>query len=155
MDRKHGDALFADRQKVGSVPNGQHMRRGYMMVCPVNEITKTDPAGPSVERSDRHHSIASKTHGLRDGTKRSRREWEHRKVANAKPGQIVHHIDGNPLNNDRENLHVFNSPADHALAHRSLEMIAFGLIARGLVQFDPESGRYLPTESLDLSTSCS
>ena len=57
-------------------------------------------------------------------------------------GFHVHHIDGNRLNNAAENLHVFNSPSDHGAAHRSLELIAFELLQRGLVVFDRERGRY-------------
>ena len=46
------------------------------------------------------------------------------------------------MNNAAENLHVFNSPSDHGAAHRSLELIAFELLQRGLVVFDRERGRY-------------
>ncbi|HCI73681.1 MAG TPA: HNH endonuclease [Lachnospiraceae bacterium] len=48
---------------------------------------------------------------------------EHRIVAEQilgrklKPGEIVHHIDGNKRNNSRENIRVFASQSEHAKLH--------------------------------------
>lgn len=48
---------------------------------------------------------------------------EHRVVAeekigrSLKKGEVVHHIDGNRLNNNPENLMVFSSQAEHAAQH--------------------------------------
>lgn len=39
---------------------------------------------------------------------------------NAKPGQIVHHIDGNPLNNEPSNLLLLDSYDEHAVRHSRL-----------------------------------
>ena len=137
MDRKHGDPLYADKRKTEGLPNGTHLRRNYEMVCPVAEFPIAVPAtSASVEKSDRSHANALKALGLRDGSKRSRREWKHRKVVNAKIGEIVHHIDGDYRNNERSNLHIFYSAKDHADAHRSLEKLAFSLLMVGLVEFD-------------------
>ena len=36
------------------------------------------------------------------------------------PGEIVHHIDGNKLNNSRENLMVMPSQSEHAKLHAEL-----------------------------------
>lgn len=143
MNRKHGDALYSDKRKVDGLPNGIHRRRGYLMVCPVAEITKAQPdTSPSLTKKDRLHERANSTnHGLRDGSLRSRRQWKHRKVAGAKKGEVVHHIDLNPTNNDPDNLHV-TSPAGHAAAHRSLERIAAQLVHLGLVCFDRSAGLY-------------
>lgn len=50
--------------------------------------------------------------------------YEHRLVAEKKigrrlrPGELVHHIDGNKENNDPENLDVMKSRADHRREHR-------------------------------------
>lgn len=146
MWRKHGDPLFSDAKKVQGLPPGTHMRRGYRMIGPVSEHRVANPADATVEKSDAHAKSLTKAHGFRDGTKRNRRDWEHRKVAGAKSGQIVHHIDGDPLNNRRENLHVFDNPKDHGLAHRSLEMIAYQMLRDGLVRFDRSSGLYVTGE---------
>ncbi len=150
MWHRHGDPLFADKKKVASLPHGEHMRRGYKMVCPVADMPKAVIAGPSTEKA--HRISAPKPMGLRDGTKRSRRQWEHRKVAGAGRGQIVHHIDGNPLNNEAANLHVFEDAKDHAIAHRSLEKLAFQLYRDGVVLFDPQAGVYRLAESFPRPT---
>jgi hypothetical protein len=148
MWHRHGDPLYVDAKKVDGLPSGEHKRRGYRMVTPVTDITKASPVvNPSTEKSDRSHSSLVRSHGLRDGSKRNRREWEHRKVSGARPGEIVHHIDLNPSNNDRLNLHVFQSPAEHAASHRSLERAAAQLLRSGAVEFDRETGLYRLAES--------
>jgi hypothetical protein len=43
-------------------------------------------------------------------------EREHRVVARPKPRQVVHHLDGDPTNNDAFNLIVM-SQAEHARMH--------------------------------------
>lgn len=43
-----------------------------------------------------------------------------RKIVNAQPGQIVHHIDGNPFNNDPANLLLLSSYNEHAELHSRL-----------------------------------
>jgi hypothetical protein len=51
--------------------------------------------------------------------------YEHRLVASEKlgrdllPGEVVHHIDGNKLNNDPVNLEVLAGHAEHRVEHRS------------------------------------
>lgn len=42
---------------------------------------------------------------------------EHRVIAGAEPGTVVHHRDGNPLNNDPANLEVLPSNAAHHAVH--------------------------------------
>ena len=132
---------------------GEHMRRGYKMVTPSATALKAVSASlATVEKTHKAHAANFEAKGLRDGSSRSRRQWEHRKIAEAQPGQIVHHIDGDPLNNAKENLHVFNSPSEHARAHRSLEKAAYGFLRSGLLVFDAESGCYLPVQSSRQST---
>lgn len=41
-----------------------------------------------------------------------------------KPGEIVHHIDGNSVNNIPENLHLFTNSSAHFRWHRRLNEIA-------------------------------
>ena len=143
MWHRHGDPLHADKRKKGNLPPGQHLRRGYRITVdavPANAVAVT----AATEKTDRAHRQAFDSQGIRGtGGKRShRKNWEHRKVAGAKPGEVVHHIDGDPLNNERENLHVFSSPAPHAAAHRSLERCAYELLRCGLVVFDRNEGLY-------------
>ncbi len=42
---------------------------------------------------------------------------EHRLIAGAKPGQLVHHIDENPYNNDPDNLLILEGQKEHAQYH--------------------------------------
>lgn len=154
MWHRHGDPLFADAKKIDDLPHGEHMRRGYKMVTPVREHTKADVADATVEKTHRHSaSLTTTPHGFRDGTMRQRRQWEHRKVAGAKPGQIVHHIDGDRLNNEIGNLHVFENATQHGQAHRSLELIAYELYRAGVVVFEAETGLYRLAGFSDQSTS--
>lgn len=153
MLHRHGDPLYADQRKVDGLPHGLAKRKGYRTVCPVAEHVKAQPkTDPSIEKSSRSHKALTASQGFRDGSKRNRREWEHRKVAGAKKGDIVHHIDGDPLNNESSNLHIFSSPKDHALAHRSLERVAYHLLRSGMIIFDRQSGLYQLAESVSRSS---
>ena len=148
MWHRHGDPLYADSKKIEGLEPGAHMRRGYKMVSPVQQHTKAVVADATVEKTHRHSAKLTATpHGFRDGSKRSRREWEHRKVAGAQPGQIVHHIDGDPLNNDLSNLHVFENAKQHGAAHRSLELLAYDLYRSGVLIFDRQDGVYRLAQS--------
>lgn len=54
---------------------------------------------------------------------------------------VVHHIDGNKLNNVLDNL-VPLSKADHREAHGSLERVAYQFIQAGLVVYDSSNNSY-------------
>jgi hypothetical protein len=58
-----------------------------------------------------------------------------------KKGEIVHHIDGNKLNNSLDNLFL-TTVAEHNKLHASSESIVFELYKKGAVIFDKETGRY-------------
>ena len=146
----HGDALYADKKIPGGIPYVRSKKRGYkLVVSDAAEFTKAFPqTNATIERSDRPFTKVMKlNHGFRDGSHPRRRQWEHRKITNAKKGQIVHHIDLNSGNNDIGNLHVFNNAAGHAKAHRSLEKVAASLVHSGFVVFDRSIGEYQLSES--------
>ena len=152
MLQRHGDALFADKKKRAHMRPGIHMRRGYIMVTDAAELLVVDKADtPTIERTDKAHEAITRTkQGLREGRGR-RRQWEHRKITGAKPGEIVHHIDLNPSNNTEDNLHVFANRSLHTQAHRSLEKVAASLVHHGIVIFDKHLGYYRLAESFALS----
>jgi hypothetical protein len=56
-------------------------------------------------------------------------------------GEVVHHIDGNTLNNDIYNLVVIPK-REHTLAHASLQNCVAELYNLGVVKFSKRTGKY-------------
>jgi hypothetical protein len=56
-------------------------------------------------------------------------------------GEVVHHIDGNYLNNDPNNLIVLNRHC-HSLSHYSLQICTAKLLKMGFVGFDKKIKKY-------------
>ena len=57
------------------------------------------------------------------------------------PNNIIHHIDGNKLNNVLDNLIELNKQA-HREAHGSLEKLAYQLIQAKLIEYNRETNSY-------------
>jgi hypothetical protein len=55
-------------------------------------------------------------------------------------GHVVHHIDGDKLNNNLSNL-IVCSKAQHRLLHHQLEEVSMELVRRGLITF--VEGKYV------------
>ena len=66
--------------------------------------------------------------------------FQHRKVIEDAIGrplrktEMVHHVDGDKLNNSLDNLHVCSS-SDHTKLHKQLETVAFDLVRSGIIKF--------------------
>lgn len=72
--------------------------------------------------------------------------WEHVHVAleaagreRLEPGEVVHHINCDPLDNRPENLCILQDHR-HREIHASLEQVIGELVDRGMVRFSPEEG---------------
>lgn len=61
--------------------------------------------------------------------------------------EIVHHIDGNRLNNVLDNLFLTDSKG-HRDAHQTLQEIGYRLVRCGLVTFDRDLGQYVAQNKL-------
>ncbi len=61
-----------------------------------------------------------------------------------KKGETIHHIDGNKLNNNINNLALFNTDGEHhRLAHTSLQNIGYQLYIAGFIEFDNVNKQYM------------
>lgn len=63
-------------------------------------------------------------------------------------GEVVHHIDGDKLNNSLENLYLCRSDKEHRTLHNSLEKITMGLVRAGLIVFNKDSQSYMADPKL-------
>lgn len=57
-------------------------------------------------------------------------------------GESVHHIDGNKLNNNIDNLILCNGSEDHRNLHANLEKIAYELVRNEIIGFDSTNRTY-------------
>jgi|ERR1041384_1492010 hypothetical protein len=57
-------------------------------------------------------------------------------------GEQIHHIDGDKLNNNIENLDLCSDAGDHVKLHNQLEEIAFELFRRGMIKYDKKTRKY-------------
>jgi hypothetical protein len=59
-------------------------------------------------------------------------------------GEVVHHIDGDKLNNSPDNLHLYPSHVEHRDCHSQLQELGYKLYKDGILGF--EDGKYFIKE---------
>lgn len=64
--------------------------------------------------------------------------------------EIIHHIDGDKLNNQVDNLYITNSTG-HRVAHASIQTIGYVLYKSGIIGFDKNKGTYFIKEGYENS----
>lgn len=64
---------------------------------------------------------------------------------NLNANEIVHHINGDKMDNHQENLVVMTRKA-HGKAHQQLEKLAYNLIKKGLITFNKDNGYTFSSE---------
>jgi hypothetical protein len=57
-------------------------------------------------------------------------------------GESVHHIDGDKLNNNIDNLILCNGSEDHRNLHANLEKVSYDLVRNGTIGFDNVNRKY-------------
>lgn len=81
-------------------------------------------------------------------SRKGRLVWIHKEVAEKKIGrnlqkhEVVHHINGNKLDNNPNNLFVCSTKQQHCQVHDSLEKVAFELVKKGVIKFNHSTGKY-------------
>jgi predicted DNA-binding protein YlxM (UPF0122 family) len=60
----------------------------------------------------------------------------------------IHHIDGNKLNNELNNLFLCKNISEHRTLHYEIEKVAFKLIERNIIYFDKKEKIYKISENL-------
>jgi hypothetical protein len=120
---KHRDAILAKRKKAW-VENPE----------PLREILKTSYRRYRENRKEKQREYYQR--------RQIYRGIAEREIGRSLlKGEHVHHIDCDHDNNSPENLHVI-SASEHAKAHTSLNALAKGLIADGIVEYDRATKSY-------------
>lgn len=56
--------------------------------------------------------------------------------------ELIHHVDGNKINNKLENLYICDGHFEHRKVHGQLERISMELVRLGLISFNHKIGEY-------------
>jgi len=56
--------------------------------------------------------------------------------------ELVHHVDGDKTNNNKDNLVLCSGDFEHRKIHGQLERISFELVRKGLIKFDHKTKQY-------------
>lgn len=113
-------------RKCGNKERSYISSDGYRMIKVIGEY---DSSGRTKYR--REHVLVMEDHiGRRLETEQGRN------------GEQVHHIDGDKLNNDIDNLLLCKDTRHHKNVDCQLHELAFELVREGVIEFDHSSGQY-------------
>lgn len=62
--------------------------------------------------------------------------------------EVIHHINGNKLDNRLENLIVFNSDREHRMAHNQLERLSMSLVQQNIIVYNQTTNEYMAHSKL-------
>lgn len=62
-------------------------------------------------------------------------------------GSIIHHIDGNKLNNSIDNLLLLVNDEEHRKIHIQLEKLSLLLVQQGIITFDLQTKTYIVADT--------
>ncbi|MCA1807381.1 MAG: HNH endonuclease [Actinobacteria bacterium] len=62
--------------------------------------------------------------------------------------EVVHHLDGDKLNNSVDNLVVLQKSSHHRTTHQSLQEVGYSLVKAGLIGFDRTTNQYVAHDKL-------
>lgn len=152
---------YMDRRRIANSDTGKYRYEYYVAcsVCNKEYWTKSYPSKPS---RCRHCAGVQSYTPAKESRSNTRKRGEgyitkqgyllvytgksyepaHRLVLPpSNPNNVIHHIDGDKLNNLRENL-VELTKQTHREAHGSLEKVSYQLIQAGLIEYDHETNTY-------------
>lgn len=109
--------------------------------------------GGSYISSDGYKMIRTKTGRLEKECGWNQYSKEHRIIAEKQLGrtlfkeEIVHHINGDKLDNKQDNLSVLKNNKEHKALHAQLQNIAFDLVKSGIIKYDRSKREYFIEKS--------
>lgn len=57
--------------------------------------------------------------------------------------ELIHHIDGDKTNNNKDNLLLCSGDFEHRKVHGQLERVAMSLVREGIIKFDQKTKQYI------------
>ena len=125
---------FCSRECLGSYSSRKKNPKGYKSLKDLSKVSEhmtrlNQQLNPVRMNEETRRKLSDARYGSGDKTlyrKRNGRH-EHRIVAESllgrplKPGEVVHHIDGDKHNNSPDNLMVFSSQSEHARYHAAMK----------------------------------
>lgn len=93
-------------------------KRASVFCKQINPVRMTEAIADKISKSHRQNHPRTKGYKTVRGGRHEHRVVAEQKIGRPlKPGEVVHHIDGNKMNNSPENLMVLANTAEHNKLH--------------------------------------